>query len=73
MADPSFDATDNETAAVQVVAEAHGVPFLAIRGISDGAGDPLRLPGFPLQFFFYKQLAADNAARVAAAFLQRLD
>ncbi|ORW35306.1 hypothetical protein AWB90_20280 [Mycobacterium paraense] len=73
MADPAFDATDNETAAVQVVAEAHGVPFLGIRGISDGAGDPLRLPGFPWQFFFYKQLAADNAARVAAAFLQRLD
>ncbi|WP_142280309.1 5'-methylthioadenosine/S-adenosylhomocysteine nucleosidase [Mycobacterium paraense] len=73
VADPAFDATDNETAAVQVVAEAHGVPFLGIRGISDGAGDPLRLPGFPWQFFFYKQLAADNAARVAAAFLQRLD
>jgi hypothetical protein len=67
---PAFDATDNETAAVQAVADAHGVPFLGIRGISDGAGDPLHLPGFPLQFFVYKQIAADNAARVAAAFLQ---
>ena len=68
--DPAFDATDNETAAAQAVAYAHGVPFLAIRGISDGAGDPLRLPGFPFQFFFYKRIAADNAARVTAAFLE---
>ena len=68
-ADPAFDATDNETAAAQAVAYAHGVPFLAIRGISDGAGDPLRLPGFPFQFFFYKRIAANNAARVTAAFL----
>jgi nucleoside phosphorylase len=70
VADPAFDATDNETAAVQAVADAHGVPFLGIRGISDGAGDPLHLPGFPFQFFCYKQLAAENAARVAAAFLR---
>ncbi len=73
VADPAFDATDNETAAVQAVADAHGVPFLGIRGISDGAGDPLHLPGFPFQFFFYKQIAAENAARVAAAFLQSLN
>jgi nucleoside phosphorylase len=68
--DPAFDATDNETAAAQVVADAHGVPFLGIRGISDGAGDPLHLPGFPFEFFFYKRIAADNAARVTAAFLR---
>jgi nucleoside phosphorylase len=69
-ADPAFDATDNETAAVQAVADAHGVPFLGIRGISDGAGDPLHLPGFPFQFFVYKGIAARNAARVTAAFLR---
>ncbi|OBK46883.1 hypothetical protein A5655_09090 [Mycobacterium sp. 1081908.1] len=69
-ANPAFDATDNETAAVQAVADAHGTPFLGIRGISDGAGDPLRLPGFPFEFFFYKQIAAENAARVTATFLQ---
>jgi nucleoside phosphorylase len=69
-ANPAFDATDNETAAVQAVADAHGIPFLGIRGISDGASDPLHLPGFPFEFFFYKQIAADNAARVAAEFLQ---
>ena len=68
--DPAFDATDNETAAAQAVADAHGVPFLGIRGISDGAGDPLHLPGFPFEFFFYKRIAAGNAARVTAAFLR---
>ncbi|WP_201263462.1 5'-methylthioadenosine/S-adenosylhomocysteine nucleosidase family protein [Mycobacterium montefiorense] len=69
-ADPAFVATDNETAAAQAVADAHGIPFLGIRGISDGPGDPLRLPGFPFQFFVYKKVAATNAARVTAAFLQ---
>jgi nucleoside phosphorylase len=70
-ADPAFDATDSETAAAQAVADAHGVPFLGIRGISDGPGDPLHLPGFPFQFFVYNRVAATNAARVTAAFLQR--
>ncbi|CDO89437.1 5'-methylthioadenosine/S-adenosylhomocysteine nucleosidase family protein [Mycobacterium triplex] len=70
-ADPAFDATDSETAAAQAVADARGVPFLGIRGMSDGPGDPLRLPGFPFQFFVYKKVAAVNAARVTAAFLQR--
>ncbi|WP_240430657.1 hypothetical protein [Mycobacterium shigaense] len=68
--DPAFDATDNETAAAQAVADARGVPFLAVRGISDGVGDPLRLPGFPFQFFVYNRIAARNAARVTAAFLR---
>jgi adenosylhomocysteine nucleosidase len=67
---PAFDATDMETAAAQAVADAQGVPFLGIRGISDGPGDPLHLPGFPFQFFHYKEMAAGNAARVTAAFLQ---
>jgi nucleoside phosphorylase len=67
---PAFDATDMETAAAQAVADAHGVPFLGIRGISDGPGDPLHLPGFPFQFFHYNKIAADNAARVTAAFLR---
>ncbi|MEE6138869.1 hypothetical protein SKC41_21380 [Mycobacterium sp. 050128] len=70
-ADPAFDATDSETAAAQAVADARGVPFLGIRGMSDGPGDPLRLPGFPFQFFVYKRVAAVNAARVTAAFLRR--
>ncbi len=68
--DPAFEATDMETAAAQAVADTHGVPFLGIRGITDGPGDPLHLPGFPFQFFCYKRIAAANAARVTAAFLE---
>lgn len=66
----AFETQDMESAAAQQVADAYSVPFLGIRGISDGPGDPLNLPGFPFEFFFYKQIAAANAARVTAAFLQ---
>lgn len=66
---PAYDAVDMETAASLAVAQAHGVPFLGIRGMSDGPGDPFGLPGFPFQFFFYKQIAAENAARVVEAFM----
>ena len=52
------------------MADAHGVPFLGIRGMSDGPGDPLNLPGYPFTFVVYKQIAADNAAIVTEAFLQ---
>lgn len=65
-----YDAVDQETAAAQIVADAHDVPFLAFRGMSDGPGDPLNLPGFPFQFFFYRQLAADNAAIAVNAYLR---
>lgn len=67
---PAVDAVDQETAAAQQVADADGVPFLGIRGISDGPGSPLPLPGYPFTFLFYKQIAADNAAIVTQAFLQ---
>ena len=67
------DANDQETAAVLKVAQRHGVPFLGIRGVSDGQGDPLNLPGFPVQFAYYRQLAADNSAAVAVAFLKAWD
>lgn len=70
---PSVDAVDQETAAAQAVADAHGVPFLGIRGMSDGPGDPLNLPGYPFTFFVYNQLAADNAAIVTEAFLHSWD
>lgn len=68
-------AVDMETGAVARVAEAKAVPFIAFRGASDGDGDAdgdgdvLMLPGFPFEFFFYRQLAADNAARMTLAFL----
>ena len=67
--DTSYAAQDEETAAVGAVATSHGVPFIGFRGGSDGGGDPLMLPGFPFQFFFYKQIAADNAAIATIDFL----
>jgi nucleoside phosphorylase len=60
---------DMETAAVFQVAASYRVPSIGFRAASDGNGDPLMLPGFPAQFFVYKQLAADNAAATALAFL----
>jgi nucleoside phosphorylase len=60
---------DEETAAVDAVATSHQVPFLGFRAVSDGGGDPLHLPGFPAEFFYYRQLAADNAALTTLAFL----
>jgi len=67
---PAFDAVDNETAAAQAAANKLAIPFLGIRGMSDGPNDPLHLPGFPFSFFFYRQIAAENAASATAAFLQ---
>jgi nucleoside phosphorylase len=63
------DATDMETAAVARVAHDAGIPYVGFRGVSDGPGDPLGLPGFPAQFFAYYKLSADNAAAAASAFL----
>lgn len=61
---------DEETGPVAIVASEHDVPFLGVRAVSDGPGDPLMLPGFPVQFFVYRQLAGNNAAAVTIAFLQ---
>ena len=64
-----YDADDMETTAdARVAAEKH-VPFIGFRTLSDGLGDPLMLPGFPAQFFVYRQYAAENAAAVELAFL----
>jgi len=65
-------AEDMETAAVARVGKAHDVPWVGLRGVSDGAGDPLGLPGFPAQFFAYYPISAHNAAVGAAALLRRL-
>lgn len=65
-----YHAEDMETAAVAKVATEFGIPFIGFRSLSDGLGDPLNLPGFPVQFFVYRQLAADNAARMTLAFLE---
>lgn len=66
----TFVSEDMETAAVFSIAAAHNVPFIGFRAASDGGGDPLMLPGFPSEFFVYRQLAADNAAAVTLAFLR---
>jgi nucleoside phosphorylase len=66
----NYEVSDNETASADQVAVAHGVAFIAFRAISDGSPDPLMLPGYPSQFFAYYQLAADNAAHTALAFLR---
>jgi nucleoside phosphorylase len=65
-------AQDMESAAVAREATARGRRFIAFRAVSDGAGDPLDLPGFPAQFFAYYRLAAENAASTTTAFLERL-
>ncbi|MGV9826891.1 5'-methylthioadenosine/S-adenosylhomocysteine nucleosidase family protein [Gordonia sp. NPDC003429] len=59
--------SDMETAAVAQMAARSHIPFLGLRGVSDGPDDPNRLPGFPVSFLVYQQLAATNAAAVAAA------
>jgi nucleoside phosphorylase len=69
-ADPAYRSQDMESAAVARVATANRRPFIVFRGVSDGQGDPLSLPGFPFQFFAYRQIAADNAATATLAFLQ---
>jgi nucleoside phosphorylase len=65
----SYVEQDMETAAVFQVAASYRAPSIGFRAASDGKGDPLMLPGFPVQFFVYRQLAADNAAATALAFL----
>ncbi|TMC46938.1 MAG: 5'-methylthioadenosine/S-adenosylhomocysteine nucleosidase [Chloroflexi bacterium] len=66
----NVDASDEETATVASVVEKAGLPFLGVRAISDGHGDPLMLPGFPFQFFYYRQISADNAGAMTYRFLQ---
>jgi len=62
-----------ETAAVARVAAELDVPFLGIRGVSDGPGDPLGERGFPAQFFDYYVISADNAAIVARSVVAQLE
>ena len=64
-------AVDMETTAAARVAHARGVPFVGLRAVSDGDGDPLGLPGFPAQFFSWYGLAAHNAAAMAEVLLEQ--
>jgi hypothetical protein len=61
-----------ETAAVAAVAAELNIPFLAMRAVSDGAGDPKGDRGFPAQFFDYYRLSAHNAAIVTRAVLAQI-
>ena len=65
----NYVSDDMETAAAFQVAVGYNTPVIGFRAASDGGGDPLHLPGFPAEFFVYRQLAADNAATTAVAFL----
>jgi hypothetical protein len=74
-----YVAGDEETAAVDKVVTAVQIPFIGFRAASDATtptanhtqgGDPLHLPGFPVTFFYYRQLASDNAAIATMAFLK---
>src|SRR5262249_14522947 len=56
-------ANDEESAAAARQAQARGVPFIAFRAVSDNEDFPT--------FFNYYQIAADNAAATAAAFIER--
>ena len=61
-----------QAAAIAREAATSGLPYVAFRAGSDGAGDPLGLPGFPAQFYAYYRLAARNAAAATIGFLERL-
>jgi len=66
--DTTYAAQDEETAAVGAVATANKTPFIGFRAGSDGAGTP-SCCRVPLQYFFYQELAAHNAAIAAVDFL----
>src|SRR5581483_5882435 len=66
------DIQDMETAAVARIASQRHVPFVGVRAVSDGAGDPLGDRGFPGQFFDYYRLAAANEALVTRGVLAEL-
>ena len=66
------DVVDQETAAVCRAAVESDVPFVGVRGVSDGAGDPKGPRGFPAQFFDYYRLAAINAAVVTRGMVREL-
>jgi hypothetical protein len=68
----TVDVEDMESAAVARVAARRRVPFLAVRGGSDGGGDPRGDRGFPAQFFDYYRLAAHNAGDVTRAIVAEL-
>lgn len=66
------DIEDMETAAVARRTLERNVPFLGVRAVSDGAGDPKGDRGNFQQFFDYYVLAARNAATVTRTVVAEL-
>jgi hypothetical protein len=66
IAPPGYLADDEQTTASQRAANQAKLPFIALRGISDtsAVGE-----AWPAEYAIYQQLAADNAAIVARAFI----
>lgn len=65
---------DQETAAVARLALERNLPFLGVRAVSDGAGDPNpEVRGPFAQFLDYYQLAANNAATVTLAVVAEIE
>jgi nucleoside phosphorylase len=64
---------DMETAAIARITAGKNLPFLGVRAVSDGAGDPQGDRPIPfLQFFDYYRLAARNAGTVTRAVVAEL-
>jgi len=66
IAPAGYLADDEQTTAVQQAANQAKLPFIAFRGISDTSAVGSL---WPAEFAIYQQLAADNAAIVARAFI----
>ncbi|HUE27357.1 MAG TPA: hypothetical protein VMP89_11340 [Solirubrobacteraceae bacterium] len=63
----TYIADDQQTSASMLAAQAHHLPFIAFRGISDttDVGDL-----WPFEWLVYQQLAADNAAVAARLWIE---
>ena len=70
---PHFTSQSGMLVRAVVFAGVAGGSGLGIRGMSDGPGDPLNLPGFPFSFVVFKRRASDNAAAITETFLQHWD
>jgi nucleoside phosphorylase len=66
----TYAADDEQTTGAQQAADAHHVPFIAFRGISDttAVGNL-----WPFEYLIYQQLAADNAGTAARLWIDLWD
>lgn len=66
IAGSGYIADDQQTTAAMAVAQAHRLPFIAFRGISDTSAVGNL---WPAEYLVYQRLAADNAAVAARLFI----